>query len=499
MPGRPEAETLAFFGEIRYIVRMVTKVREFVRQQNMWEENDHIIAGISGGADSVCLFLMLLELKKEWNLKLTAVHVHHGLRGREADEDEAFVRELCEKYQVAFRSFRVDAADEARRRRISEEEAGRELRRELFEQVRCEEGADRIAVAHHRNDNVETFLFRLCRGSGIEGLCGMRPVNGRIVRPLLCVSRREIEAYLSERGQSYCTDRTNKENTYSRNKIRNQLIPYMEREVNAGCISHIADTMEQFLEIQEYMQEELAKIEKDCVIFEEDRVYIIEESYSRQPEILRKMLLKKCLIHISGKQRDIGSIHIRALENLMGLQCGREVHLPYEVLAEKDYKGIRLSKKREGRRKEEPYADTGGADAPEGKCSACAKGDMILQIPCAKGPVRTRVFARRTDANILEKTHTKWFDYDIIKNSLQIRTRKPGDYLVVDRKGSRQKLKSYFVNEKIPKEKRDNILLLAEGNHILWIIGYRMSMAYQVTEQTERILEVQVVEGYKDG
>ena len=334
-------ETLAFFREIRYIVRMVTKVREFVRQQNMWKENDHIIAGISGGADSVCLFLVLLELRREWNLKLTAVHIHHGLRGREADADEAFVRELCSRHQVTFRSFHVDAASEAKRRKISEEEAGRELRRELFERVRCEEGADRIAVAHHQNDNVETFLFRLCRGSGIEGLCGMRPVNGRIVRPLLCAGRQEIEQYLAEQGQSYCTDRTNEENIYSRNKIRNQLIPYMERELNAGCVPHIAHTMEQFLEIQEYMRSELAKIEKDCVILEGDRIYIIEETYKRQPEILRKMLLKECLIRISGKQKDISSVHVRALQELMELQCGREVHLPYQITAEKDYHGIR--------------------------------------------------------------------------------------------------------------------------------------------------------------
>lgn len=455
---------------------MITKVEHFIRQQNMWKYGAHIVAGISGGADSICLLLVLLELKESWGLHLTAVHVHHGLRGEEADEDEAFAERFCAENGVDFRSFHADAAAEAARRRISGEEAGRELRREILEQVRESVGADVIALAHHENDNVETFLFRLCRGSGLEGLCGIRPVNGRIVHPLLCVNRREIEAYLHERGQGYCTDRTNFENEYSRNKIRNRLIPFLEEEINAGTAAHISGTMRQFLEIQEYLSEELAKIEKDCVIIKGDNFYITEEYFRQAPYVLQNMLLKDCLIRAAGRQRDIGNVHVEALRDLMNLQCGRQRHLPYGVLAERTYDGIVLRKN--GQPSQVKW------DALTGE----------LTVPCDRGWIRTRVFPCPENKHILEKTYTKWFDYDIIKYTLRVRTRQPGDYLVVDKDGSRQKLKSYFINEKIPKEERDRVPLLADGSHILWVIGHRMSMAGQITEHTKRVLEVQVTE-----
>ena len=442
----------------------------------MWKYGDHIVAGISGGADSICLLLLLLELRERWNLHLTAVHVQHGLRGAEADADELFVRELCRKNDVEFRAFHVDAAREAVRRRISEEEAGRDLRREIFEQVREETKADVIALAHHENDNVETFLFRLCRGSGLEGLCGIRPVNGKIVHPLLCVNRREIEAYLQNRGQGYCTDHTNFENDYSRNRIRNRLIPFLEEELNRESVSHISGTIYQFWEIQEYLSAELAKIEKDCVVTKGDMLCIAEKDFKKVPNLFQKMLLKNCLIRVSGHQRDIGSVHVEALMKLMDQQCGRERHLPYRVLATRTYGGITLSRR-----------------------NAAAKtrtDDRIcdIRVPCDRGWIRARVFPWKENMQILEKTYTKWFDYDIIKYSLQIRTREPGDYLITDRSGSRQKLKAYFINEKIPKEERDKMLLLADGSHILWVIGHRMSMAGRITESTKRVLEVQITE-----
>jgi tRNA(Ile)-lysidine synthase len=253
----------------------------------------------------------------------------------------------------------------------------------------------------------------------------------------------------------------------------------MEKELNSCAVEHISDTMEDFLEIQEYIEAELERIEKDCVIYEEGMVHILEEAYRKQPKALQHRLLKRCLIHVAGRQRDIGRVHVQALENLMDLQCGRELDLPYQVCAQREYQGICLQQK--------------GAPNPS-KSVQSQKLPVELPIPCEEGRIRTRVFPKDANTNILEKTHTKWFDYDIIKGTLQIRNRKSGDYLVVDRAGSRQKLKSYFVNAKIPKEERDRLLLVADGSHILWVIGYRMSMAYQVTEKTRRILEVQIAE-----
>ncbi len=187
------------------------KVRAYIEKYHMVGTEDHIIAGISGGADSVCLFFVLLELCPGLGVPFTAVHVNHGLRGAAADRDEAFVRELCGKYAVPLEVFRVDLESISKKRKQSLEECGRNIRREAFELVCAKCGGTKIALAHHQNDNAETLLWNLARGTGLAGLCGIRPVNGRYIRPLLCLNRREIEGFLEQRGGRLCTDETNQD------------------------------------------------------------------------------------------------------------------------------------------------------------------------------------------------------------------------------------------------------------------------------------------------
>ena len=200
---------------------MLTKVKNYAEKYQMFSSEDCIIAGISGGADSVCLLLVLLELQKEIGFGIVAVHVNHGLRGAEADADEAFVKQLCKEYGIPLETYCADVAMIANERKQSTEEAGREVRRECFEQARVKYSGTKIALAHHQNDNAETFLFRLARGTGLKGLGGMIPVKEQFVRPLLCLSRGEIEEYLQEHDISYCTDASNESDEYARNRIRN--------------------------------------------------------------------------------------------------------------------------------------------------------------------------------------------------------------------------------------------------------------------------------------
>ena len=185
---------------------MLTKVKKYAEKYQMFSSKDCIIAGISGGADSVCLLLVLLELQKEIGFGVVAVHVNHGLRGRDADADEVFVKRLCKERGVTLETYHADVARIANERKQSTEEAGRDVRREFFEQARIKHGGTKIALAHHQNDNAETFLFRLARGTGLKGLGGMAPVKEQFVRPLLCVNRREIESYLRKHNIVYCID-----------------------------------------------------------------------------------------------------------------------------------------------------------------------------------------------------------------------------------------------------------------------------------------------------
>ena len=213
---------------------MYERVRAYVKKYHMLQEKDHVIAGVSGGADSVCLLFMLVKLQKEMRFGLTVVHIHHGLRGESADADENYVRALCEKLDVELLAFHEDVGRYAKEQKLTLEEAGRNVRRHIFEEVCHRKNGTRIALAHHQNDNAETLLWNLSRGCGLKGIGGISPVDGKYIRPLLGVRRQEIEEYLKENNIDYCTDETNLEDHYTRNRLRNHVIPYLEREINGA-------------------------------------------------------------------------------------------------------------------------------------------------------------------------------------------------------------------------------------------------------------------------
>ena len=207
---------------------MLDKVITYIEENELIQKKDRIVVGVSGGADSVCLFSVLLELQKKYELELFVVHVHHGIRGEEADKDEQFVENLAKKHQIPYYCFWKNIPVLSKKRGLTEEEAGRIVRYEAFYEVLKKVNATKIAVAHNQNDCAETVLFQLFRGSGLKGMCGIFPKRDEIIRPLLGVDRKAIEAYLMQKGQAYCTDRTNLEEEYTRNKIRLSILPIAE-------------------------------------------------------------------------------------------------------------------------------------------------------------------------------------------------------------------------------------------------------------------------------
>ena len=476
------------------------RVEEFIQKYHMITRGDRVIAGVSGGADSVCLFFVLLELREKLGFDLVAVHVHHGLRGESADRDEEFVRALCNQQQIPLEVFRVNLESIAKKRKQSLEEAGRVVRREAFDSVCQKYGGNKIALAHHQNDNAETLLWNLARGSGLDGLGGIRPVNGRFIRPLLCMNRKEIEGYLAKRQQAYCTDETNAETEYTRNKLRHLILPVLEEQVNSAAIRHMNETMEQVWELQEYMQEQAENAYEKCVeeqLHKDDcQVQIRQSIFDEFPDLIKKMVIRKGMERVSGHKKDLGHIHVDVILDLMNKQVGRSLNLPYEMCAERNYEGIRLEKRRDGLAEERK------------SCNKSQEKPMKLKIPGEifltdhNLTIRCKIFEKSKDFSMEEipqKIYTKWFDYDIIKSSLYIRTRQTGDNIIIDEKGHQKKLKNWFVDEKIPRESRDSQLLIAEGSQIVWILGHRMSSAYQVKQSTKRILQMEVETYKSDG
>ena len=463
---------------------MYQRVKEYIRRYHMLDGKDRVITGVSGGADSICLLFMLIELSKESDFSIVAVHVHHGLRGDAADEDAAYVKAVCEEQGIELRTFYEDVRGYAREKGLTLEEAGRDIRREIFLKVLKEVSGTKIALAHHQNDNAETLVWNLCRGCGLRGLGGIAPAFGVWIRPLLCLKREEIESYLENRGISYCTDESNLTDDYTRNRIRSHVIPYLEKQVNSRAVFHMSETMEQMRRVGEFVEQEVKRYGKRCVRYEDTsedlsdtaftKAVLSEKEFRQVPEALRGFILQDMICSVAEKRKDIGNVHIRILEELFNRQVGRLVYLPYGVCARRCYDGIEL------------FIQPSKININSGERKDC--------------PAKSRVFERTADMVLFpENPYTKWFDYDIIENTVKIRHREPGDYITISREGGTQKLKQYFINEKIPGSLRDKIWLAADGKHIMWIVGYRQNQKYQITDKTRRILELKFYGGQDDG
>jgi len=455
---------------------MVKTVERYMEQHQMIVENDVVVAGVSGGADSVCLFLLLTEFCKKKNAKLVVVHMNHGIRP-DAAKDAAYVEQLCDEFGVPFHLYEKDIEKMAVTLGIGTEEAGRKARYEAFEEVLKQYGGcGKIAVAHNKGDQAETVLFHLFRGSNVAGLSGIAPVRDNIIRPLLCVERWEIEAFLKEKGRSFCIDSTNEENTYTRNKLRNVVLPYVEKEVCTKAVSHIAETADELMKLRQYLEVQVMTIEKEVLLVKNDRVCLLKKKFFDLHEVIQKQLIVQALEYLIPGRKDIGSIHVKDILELVTKENGKQVHLPYDLLAENTYEWVVLRKKeKEAEKMCFPVPIPGKLELEEGRyVEFCLlSGDICQEIP--------------------RKTYTKWFDYDKITSCLELRNRQAGDYLIITESGNRKTIKEYFIEEKIPREKREQVLLLADGSHVLWVIGKRISEHYKVTNQTKNILQVTVL------
>ena len=261
---------------------MLRRTAAYMKQQQINLNGEKVIIGLSGGMDSVCLFHILKDL----GVSLEAVHVNHQIRGEEAKRDEQFVKNLCARYNIPFHGYRYDVPKISREKHLSEEEAGRMVRKEAFARVMKEQGAGYVALAHHGNDRAETFLFHLSRGTGVKGLGSMKPVQGTIIRPLLWAERKEIEQYVQEKGYEFVEDATNSQTEYTRNKIRHEIIPALE-EINPRCIPHICGAAEKLSAVSAYIDREAEKLCRLSAVMYGQEVQILKLAFEQGDEVLR--------------------------------------------------------------------------------------------------------------------------------------------------------------------------------------------------------------------
>lgn len=457
------------------------KVLKFIQQNQLIEDGDHVIAGVSGGADSVCLLFLLKKFQKELGYTLSAVHVNHHLRGEEALRDERFTKELCDALEIPCEVYHYEVAHLAKEEKMSIEEAGRAARYEAFERQKAfiaDQRAVKIALAHHQNDLAETMIYHLARGTDLAGLSSIRPKREAYIRPLLCMNRMEIEHYLEEHGIKYVTDSTNCENVYTRNKIRHHVVEFLEQEINGQTALHMAEASRTIGEVQDFLMEVTEEVFQRCATEALDGCIHLKGSLFDERPLLVRGVIRMALERLQGNLKNMGRVHVAQVISLWGSHVGKRIQLPYELCAEREYEGIVLYKGKQ---------EAPGEQEPEESVILPVPGEIIFGDYLVKTG-----FVDNSLEKIQKKRYTKWFDYDKIGGNLVLRYRQKGDYLTVNAQGGHKKLKDYFINEKVPQKERDQIPLLCCGHHVVWVCGYRISEQYKVDETSKRIVEVQV-------
>ncbi len=461
---------------------LARRAEQFIREQSLLEQGERVLIGLSGGADSVCLLTVLRELQAVFSLTLGAFHVNHGIRGKEAAADEAFAEALCRESGIAFTAVHEDVPQYAKKHGMGLEEAGRELRYAAAKRLAEECGYDKIALAHQQNDVAETFLFHLFRGSSVTGLSSIPARRGNIIRPLLFCSREEIEAYLKERGLPYCTDSTNAEDEYTRNRIRHQILSVAEEQINQGAVRHVAAAAQELSELDGYLSEQAEEL---CGKAEEvtGGVRLSIAELNAKPQIIQRRVLYTLLIRTAGSARNITRGHVELVRELCTMQSGKQMSLPYELTAEREFGYLVIRKKKNGGEK----AETAGQE----EIFAEVPGDYYLGTEGKRISLRTLSYQKNME--IPKNEYTKWFDYDKIKGALQLRPRRAGDRLGM-LAGSKS-VKALFAERKLTKEERGNCLLLADEAQVLLVPWVRSCDNYRVEETTKTVLEVRLYGG----
>ena len=455
-------------------VLMEKKVMAFVDEQQMLQKKDKIIVGVSGGADSICLLFMLRKLKRMYNLSLYVVHVNHGLRGAEADEDARYVRRLCDRLGIECRIVSENIKELAQTEGCSIEEMGRIVRYRAFREEMQKRGANKIATAHHMDDNAETMLFNLFRGTGIRGLAGIAPMRGDIIRPIMCLDRMEIEAYLKEIGESYRTDSSNFSEEYTRNKIRHNIMAYAKENIFPSAAEHMFDTAKQLRIVDEYLRKQAVSIGEKIVQYESVATLIDKKAFKKLDEALKPYVLAYVWEQAASREPALVRRHLEAIGRLAEEDSGKSVNLPNHWIAESSYYHILIYN-----------------DAFDLKCNDVVPVKDTDRIEFGDGKHIFTLVKEKYDGEkkkISKATYTKCLDYDKIGNQPVMRTRRDNDYIVINSKGDKQSLNRYFINQKVPAKLRDEIPLLADGDRVLWVVGFRISEDIKISDNTETML-----------
>ena len=313
---------------------MKQKVIQTIKKYKFINSGDKIILGVSGGPDSIAMLDILRQLMSELKFDIFVVHINHNIRGKDADEDEKYVKKYCQKYNIKFFAKKIDVPTIAKNEKIGTEEAGRKVRYEYFEEILKETKSNKIAIAHNKNDKVETIIMHLLRGSGISGLKGIEPIRGnKFIKPLIECDRQEIEKYCRENNLQPRIDKTNFENEYTRNKIRNIVIPYIKKEFNPNIIETITRLAEVVSSEDDFIENIANENYKKLLIIEEkNRIELKLKEFNLLDEVLKNRIILITTKKMFGSTQGIEKINISDIIKLCNNNIGNKFLMPNKSL-----------------------------------------------------------------------------------------------------------------------------------------------------------------------
>ncbi|MBN2259366.1 MAG: tRNA lysidine(34) synthetase TilS [Clostridiales bacterium] len=451
---------------------MLNQMEKTIKEHNLITKKDKIIVAVSGGPDSIAMLYGLILLKEKYQIEIFGVHLNHMIRGVLADKDERYVLEICKKWDIPIYTFREDIPKMSKEMKMTEEEIGRKVRYEIFEKVCKEVGCDKIAVAQNKNDQVETFLMRMLRGAGMDGLSSIQYIRDKkIIRPLLGCSRESIEDFCESNRLEARIDHTNLETEYLRNKIRINLIPHLIETYNPNLLDTIYRNVEIIQKDADYMEIEsqraFEKIEKG-----NRRIDEIKELHPA----IRLRVLRKLVEKNIGSLKDVSSGQIEELERLiMKSERGKKTIIKkFTFIIE----NACLDVFKEEKSKNEEFN------------FKLHLGENVVSFA---DNYSYKVTLEIIEGNKIEKSdnYVTFVDYDSLQGGILVRNRMSGDkFKPIGLQGRSKKLKEFFIDKKISKEQRNQVMIFQDSQEIIWVGGYRLSETYKVKKETSKMLKI---------
>ena len=457
---------------------MIKKVLKTIEKYKLLDKKDRVVAALSGGADSTALLVALTQISKKLNFDIIVAHYNHGLRGTRSDKEEKYSQELATKFGLIFVSGKMDA--KLRHKGVSPEDFYRQQRYQFLNKVAEDYNAQKIALGHNIQDQAETVLLNLLRGSGLEGLKGILPMReGKFIRPLIEVTRGEIIAFLSEEGVSYCSDSSNNSNIYLRNMIRSDLIPYLKEKYNPKIVEHLAQMAEILRQDDDYIRSAVQEAMRSKYIQTQPSGISLNFEYLKglAPAICSR-LFKNVLENMSPEKNGFSFRNIKDLEMLAQAKgSGKRIYLPCGIEARREYDNIIISR--------------------DNNCLKQFAYEYPVNIPGiihVKETSRTIRIEKAFRDNIDLHTKNKvYLDLDKIQQPVILRNRCDGDrFQPLGMKG-RQKIKSLFINHKIPRDKRNEVMLLVDQDSVIWIEDMHLSDRVKISTKTINVLCLEII------